>query len=917
MSSVYAVSVDSRSRNINEPDNSYTVNLGRTLDRVKTIQLGSFQFQDERYAFDSNSEMKYSEPITIPPDTYLSFRETTTTLTKSTNAVTTSTRDLSILLPPTMNQITGMVGDVVTATENTGLFFAANYYGLVGLNMQVVGADFPQDLQAFVTPSFPTNAGPLLTSATTNAPYVTDASNSFTYTTDYLDELMGGVGDKVLRHFSAGAYTSYVHAPKPTLVELVIMLNAATSDLTRRADVSDTVTGATNATPIVITTSVANGLVTGDQVVISGVTGNTAANGTFIITAVTSSSFELDGSVGNGAYGGGGTLFSPQQLNMSANFGFDNESNMFTATAPIRVSDTPLTTVTRKLTFIGPLASLLGFNDVNMDPPAHVNVTPLIKRIVPLRAGTYTPDQVELRIQYDMNPTSFGGLAPANLRSQRTFLYILPNGVQDKIVIDYGFYTGQQLADYMTSKLEPLPSQIVVTYNEVDGTFTFTHKLGLTFGLIVDNSNTIRFNFGFETGVLSNRSSYTSIQHAVKGVAVGGEFPENTYDLVVDEASKHFTFKTIAPESIRVVGGTSTSNVNATWNPTVNVGLSGAERGSTPLAHRFRVGDVLTATRSTLSSTQAGSAAITNATNASPIVITTAGAHGLTTGDNVSIDLIEGNEAGNGTFFVTVTGATTFELNGSSGSGTYITDGEWWTNVSFVSGSQKPSAIYTVVVQSVWDATTGVPLLTLEPTASIFSIQDAGTASRDALGTPGEDARINLKHARRNVFMLHFEHPEGAPDTFGFPPVAWPPSEKAILSASTIGRQVLRTLPEYDPVTLSIPVSNSYTAPFSWNLLPPDYMLIVLKVTCAANDIHTHSYRGTSFPIFAKMMITFPFISVSEEMLFTKFAGHARIRDLVIEFQNPDGSLVDFNGRPHTFTLLFTVNEDKAILPCF
>lgn len=918
MSSVYAVSVDSRSRNINEPDNSYTVNLGRMLDRVKTIQLGSFQFQDERYAFDANSEMKYSEPITIPANTYLSFREVTTTLTKATNAIETSTRDLSILLPPTINAITGMAGDVVTTTENTGLLFAANYYGLVGLNMQVVGADFPQDLQAFVTPGFPTTVGPVLSSATTDAPYTTATSNSFTYTADYLDELMGGVGSKVLRHFSAGAYTSYVHAPKPTLVELLIMINAAASDLTRRVDVSDTVTGATNATPIVITTAAANGLVAGDQVVVAGVTGNTAANGTFVITAVTSSSFELDGSVGNGAYGGGGTLFSPQQLNMNASFGFDNETNRVTASAATRVCDTPLKVVTRKLTLIGTLAALLGFNDVNMDPPAHVSASSLIKRTVPLANGTFTPGEIGSQTEFDMNPSSLGGLGLSRLRSQRTFYYILPNGVPASFVIDYGFYTGQQLADYMTSKLEPLPAQIVVTYNGVGGTFTFAHKLGLTFGLAWDLAgNFVRENFGFDIGVLSNRSSYTSTSRAVKGVEVGAEFPENTYNIVIDETNKHFTFKTISPEPIRVVSGTSTSNVSAVWDPTVNKFITGVIEASIPLAHRFRVGDVLTATRSTLSSTQAGSAAITAATNATPIVITTAGAHSLTTGDNVSIDLVEGNDAANGTFFVTVTGATTFELDGSSGSGTYISNGEWWTNVSLVTATQKPSAIYTVVVQSVWDATTGVPLLTLEPTASIFSVQDAGTASRDALGTPGEDARINLKHARRNVFMLHFEHPEGAPDTFGFPPVAWPPSEKAILSASTIGSQVLRTLPEYDPATLSIPVSNSYTAPFSWNLLPPDYMLIVLKVTCAANDIHTHSYRGTSFPIFAKMMITFPFISVSEEMLFTKFAGHARIRDLIIEFQNPDGSLVDFNGRPHTFTLLFTVNEDKAILPCF
>ncbi len=66
------------------------------------------------------------------------------------------------------------------------------------------------------------------------------------------------------------------------------------------------ITGATNASPIVASSS-GHGLSTGDRVTISGVTGNTAANGTFVVTVLSSDTFSLDGSVGNGAYGAGGT----------------------------------------------------------------------------------------------------------------------------------------------------------------------------------------------------------------------------------------------------------------------------------------------------------------------------------------------------------------------------------------------------------------------------------------------------------------------------------------------------------------------------------------------------------------------------------------------------------------------------------
>ncbi len=66
------------------------------------------------------------------------------------------------------------------------------------------------------------------------------------------------------------------------------------------------VTGATNATPIVIT-SANHGLTTGQRVTVASVGGNTAANGTWTITRVDADTFSLDTSVGNGAYTTGGT----------------------------------------------------------------------------------------------------------------------------------------------------------------------------------------------------------------------------------------------------------------------------------------------------------------------------------------------------------------------------------------------------------------------------------------------------------------------------------------------------------------------------------------------------------------------------------------------------------------------------------
>lgn len=68
------------------------------------------------------------------------------------------------------------------------------------------------------------------------------------------------------------------------------------------------VSGATNATPIVITTASAHGLIDGAVVTVGSVGGNTAANGTWEINVLSSTTFELKGSVGNSAYTSGGTV---------------------------------------------------------------------------------------------------------------------------------------------------------------------------------------------------------------------------------------------------------------------------------------------------------------------------------------------------------------------------------------------------------------------------------------------------------------------------------------------------------------------------------------------------------------------------------------------------------------------------------
>ncbi len=111
--------------------------------------------------------------------------------------------------------------------------------------------------------------------------------------------------------------------------------------------------------------------------------------------------------------------------------------------------------------------------------------------------------------------------------------------------------------------------------------------------------------------------------------------------------------------------------------------------------------------------------AITNATNATPIVITSA-SHGHTTGDTVLISKVLGNTAANGVFRVTVTDANTFSLQDPvtganvAGNGAYTSGGRTWelSNVDFLNdiasgariGTPATLAGKTVSAEGVFDA---------------------------------------------------------------------------------------------------------------------------------------------------------------------------------------------------------------------
>ena len=93
---------------------------------------------------------------------------------------------------------------------------------------------------------------------------------------------------------------------------LRVVSNVSGVDAVRMLNSTDvinyTITAATNATPIVITTASSHGYAAGDLVIVRGCVGNTAANGTFWAQAVTANTITLMHSAGNGVWTSGGAV---------------------------------------------------------------------------------------------------------------------------------------------------------------------------------------------------------------------------------------------------------------------------------------------------------------------------------------------------------------------------------------------------------------------------------------------------------------------------------------------------------------------------------------------------------------------------------------------------------------------------------
>jgi hypothetical protein len=123
--------------------------------------------------------------------------------------------------------------------------------------------------------------------------------------------ITGILRDEKNQLVDAGAFTALtltLYNRDSTLKEIINSINGTNILNTGRGTVGTikTVTGATNAAPIVVTVA-AHGYASADRVAVERVKGNLGANGDWRITVLDADTFELNGSTGTGAYVSGGS----------------------------------------------------------------------------------------------------------------------------------------------------------------------------------------------------------------------------------------------------------------------------------------------------------------------------------------------------------------------------------------------------------------------------------------------------------------------------------------------------------------------------------------------------------------------------------------------------------------------------------
>lgn len=452
---------------------------------------------------------------------------------------------------------------------------------------------------------------------------------------------------------------------------------------------SATVTGATNTPTIVITTALPHDFQSGMQVSIAGIVGNTAANGIFTITVISTTTFSLDGSSGNGAWTSGGTATgilsgkailpvapnppTAEQNAITASLGLkaDDIAAIFAATGAPNVLSLPtLNTLFQYQRLASSLslsiADLILWIQLTAVQPFTGNPADMLefcRRLAVLQGtGLSVFDLDYLLRGQSANRTALAFTASqstAVLQSIRDALAKLPasaampdpNLIQTIVVAALATATGTtaNVVTPILAKTGVLPlsaatiAQLLAQNSGVDPA---------QFPALIQAFSTVAKAGALFTALKPTESEFA---FAARNAASFNWLDPGALPLIPSPTSPYVLFETL----LRAFK------------------LDKRQSSRTP-----KLFDILTqwlppaALPSDVPTAIGGSmVAVTAASNTPPIAITTATPHGLSSGMQVTISGALGNTAANGTFSVTVISTTSLTLDGSSGNGTWTGGG--------------------------------------------------------------------------------------------------------------------------------------------------------------------------------------------------------------------------------------------------
>jgi hypothetical protein len=403
-----------------------------------------------------------------------------------------------------------------------------------------------------------------------------------------------------------------------------------------------------NTTPIQVTVNISgvSYFETGQLVTIAGVGGNTAANGTWVITRVGAGIFTLNNSSGNGTYTSGGTA---TRVGYAGGSGLSPNSKIILQSPhssgwQVRIASEPFNmpittpyssistgyggTAAGDFTTGGVSTHLEQFLDFNVASPYVGTVIGAARSDIAPRMTLVGDDTGRCVFAYTRN--SSGG-------ANGITLFGLPDnepGGQPNINRHFVYASANTNVDYggIIMKFGSF-NNVGMTYRDLNP------EMCAIAGLInADGASTVVPSYSANAG----DCPFTGTTELVPWEVWGG--------VATDAVSLTLPYPS---------GGITVYSTNPRF------------MGTAPFLRQGRTnfGSFTLSTENTAAFT------VTNATNTSPIQITTSATNSLVTGQTVVISGILGNTAANGTFVVTRIDGTNFTLNGTTGNGTYVSGG--------------------------------------------------------------------------------------------------------------------------------------------------------------------------------------------------------------------------------------------------